>query len=241
MPKFDAIPQQLKAQARFCCWRYEERDGKTTKVPYNAMTGGKAQTNVPETFCDYTAAVERVGQYDGLGFRVADGICALDLDKCFDGDGSLKAWAQDVACQFAGCYMEKSPSGTGLRIIFMAPDFAFDKARYYINNRNLGFEVYVAGATNRFVTLTGNVYHEGALLDTTEPLQQVLDRYMRRSIDWIYTEPSKAKSYLTDESVLKKALKSSSGDKLKRLWSGDASGYGSASEADLALASILAF
>ena len=43
-------------------------------------------------------------------------------------------------------------------ILFTVPDgFQYDKARYYINNQKIGLEVYIAGCTNKFVTLTGNV------------------------------------------------------------------------------------
>lgn len=60
---------------------------------------------------------------------------------------------------FDTCYVEKSPSGLGLRGFFHVPgDYVFDKTVYYINNRSKGLEVYMPGATNRFVTVTGDVY-----------------------------------------------------------------------------------
>lgn len=46
---------------------------------------------------------------------------------------------------------------------------------------------------------------------------------------------------LDDEELLERARAARNGPKFERLWAGDASGYGSASEADLALCSLLAF
>ena len=54
-------------------------------------------------------------------------------------------------------YTEYSPSGTGVHIIAKVNNFKFDASTYYINNRKLGLEVYVAGATKKYLTITGNV------------------------------------------------------------------------------------
>lgn len=45
----------------------------------------------------------------------------------------------------------------------------------------------------------------------------------------------------TDDKLLARAFEAANGDKLRRLWNGDTTDYPSASEADLALASLLAF
>jgi hypothetical protein len=46
---------------------------------------------------------------------------------------------------------------------------------------------------------------------------------------------------LSDEEIVRKALDASNGEKFRRLWAGDASGYTSGSEADQALCSLLSF
>lgn len=56
---------------------------------------------------------------------------------------------------FKDLYIEKSPSGKGIRIIFLVDDFSYDKSKYYFNNQKLGLEEYVAGSTNKYVTITG--------------------------------------------------------------------------------------
>jgi putative DNA primase/helicase len=37
-----------------------------------------------------------------------------------------------------------------------------------------------AGATNRFVTVTGNVYADGDIAEKSNELQMILDKYMLR-------------------------------------------------------------
>ena len=39
------FPADIMQSGRFCCWRYEERDGRKTKVPYNPLTGQMARSN----------------------------------------------------------------------------------------------------------------------------------------------------------------------------------------------------
>ncbi|MGI6605778.1 MAG: nucleoside triphosphatase, partial [Peptococcia bacterium] len=170
----------LKDKPQFCCWKYEERSGRKTKVPYNPVTGKRAKPNQRGTFKDFSSAVAAISDYDGIGFLVGNDICVIDLDDCFDSGGKLKPISQSVVEVFGGCYMEHSPSGKGLHIFFKATGFNFDKTKYYINNRKLGVEVYVAGATNRFVTVTGNVFADGDIAEKSYELQMILDKYMLR-------------------------------------------------------------
>ena len=61
MIQTDNLPTKLRKMGRFCCWKYEERDGKKTKVPYNPKTGGKAQSTNPATFAPLPAGMEGPG------------------------------------------------------------------------------------------------------------------------------------------------------------------------------------
>jgi len=47
------IPGELKSVPQWVVWRAESRDGKITKVPYNARTHQKAKSNNPKTWGDY--------------------------------------------------------------------------------------------------------------------------------------------------------------------------------------------
>ena len=42
---FVNIPQELKSNASFCLWKYEKRNGRSTKVPYNPRNGQPAKSN----------------------------------------------------------------------------------------------------------------------------------------------------------------------------------------------------
>ena len=49
---FVNIPQELKTNASFCLWKYEKRNGRATKVPYDPRTRQPAKTNDTSTFSD---------------------------------------------------------------------------------------------------------------------------------------------------------------------------------------------
>jgi hypothetical protein len=59
--------------------------------------------------------------YDGIGFVFcsADPYVGVDLDNCRDPEvGTVAEWAQKIIDSFADSYVEASPSGTGVHIIF---------------------------------------------------------------------------------------------------------------------------
>ena len=199
---FVNIPQELKANAFFCLWKKERRNGKPTKVPYNPKTGERARTNDPFTFSDFNTAMTSyaMGGWNGIGYRVSEGIGAIDIDHCIREDGSLNDVAASVLSLLPDTYFEKSPSGTGLRGFFrLSPDFAYDKTVYYINNRKLGLEVYLPGATNRFVTVTGDVYRPGTVSGNDDALQTVLNKLMKRRSQAGPGFQGTPISYFTDE------------------------------------------
>ena len=157
---FVNIPRALKSSCSFCVWRKEKRNGKAIKIPYDPKTGQMAKTNDPSTFSDFATAMKvyalgtATSHWDGIGFRVSEGIGAIDIDHCLRPDGSLNDVAASILSFLKNAYFERSPSGTGLRGLFrLDADFTYDKTRYYINNRRFGLEVYFPGVTNRFVIL----------------------------------------------------------------------------------------
>ena len=241
---FVNIPDVLKQTASFCVWKLEKRSGRPTKVPYNPRTGAMARTNDPSTFADFNTAMKSyaIGGWDGIGYRVSEGIGAIDIDHCIREDGSLNDVAASILGIFPDAYFERSPSGTGLRGFFrLSPDFAYDKTVYYINNRKHGLEVYLPGTTNRFVTVTGDMFRAGTVTQDDAVLKTALDTFMKRSTR-VSAKTIEASSYLDDDGVIAHALASESGDKFKALYAGNwEEGYDSQSDADMALVSILAF
>lgn len=255
----DNLPPELRETGLFCCWRYEDRNGKRTKVPYNPRTRGRAQSTNPSTFAPLVSALETMerGGYDGVGVGVFGSLGAIDIDHCVDDSGKLSELARDVVATIHG-YTEYSPSGHGLRVLFTVPDgFQYNKVRYYINNQRAGLEVYIAGATKKYVTVTGNAINPGYPLEERgEQLAAVLEKYMRRTSavrELPTTPPPEALVHgggnssrqgaesFDDATLIERASQSRSGIAFARLWAGDTSGYKSRSEADIALCNMLAF
>lgn len=183
MSKCENLPADLRENSRFCLWRYEERDGRQAKVPYDPLNGEKARANDPNTFSDFATA-ERVlerrpERFRGLGIGLFGDLVGVDIDNCVDGTGELSPLARDVV-ELLDSYAERSPSGSGLHVLCRAPGFTFDPARYYTKNSGLGLEVYVAGQTSRYLTVTGDVVRDAPIRTCPEALQELLERYMRR-------------------------------------------------------------
>lgn len=241
---FVNIPDALKQSASFCVWKLEKRSGRPTKVPYDPRTRQMAKTNEPDTFTDFKTAMKAyaIGGWDGIGYRVSEGIGAIDIDHCIREDGSLNDVAASILGIFSTAYFERSPSGTGLRGFFkLSPDFAYDKTVYYINNRKHGLEVYLPGTTNRFVTVTGDMFRPGTVDRDDEALRDLLDTFMKRSTR-VSNKTIEPASYLDDEGVIAHASASASGDKFKALYEGHwEEGYDSQSDADMAFVSMLCF
>lgn len=206
-------------------------------MPYQT-NGLRADSANKATFTNYAIAVRHRAGYDGIGIGVFGDICAIDIDSCVE-NGVLSDMAENIIARM-DTYTEYSPSGTGVRILFKASLPAYDKDRYYINNRQIKLEVYVAGYTSRFVTVTGNAISGAGIEERTDALAEVLEKYMRKSEKPVsrVTAPG---SYLSDTSVLQKAMASKQAEKFKALWNGIIPDGKSHSEADAALCAMLAF
>lgn len=260
---YNNLPDELKRRGLFCLWRYEKVKGRLSKTPYS-LRGGRAKSTDRKSFCDFNSAVNAVSKYSGIGLGIFDGYCAVDIDHCV-ADGKLSELALDVI-NAMNSYTEYSPSGEGVRIIFRADGFKYDKEKYYINNHKIGLEIYVSGSTNKYVTLTGNVIRNVPIADRSDKLSDILNKYMcknncqfavcnsqlnqysKTSVPPLMTASSTTelskggigcRGSLPDDEVLSKAKAAKNGAKFSELWSGNFDK--SHSEADLALCSMLAF
>lgn len=232
---YEKLPKELKENALFCLWKYELRNGRKTKVPYQT-NGKRADSSNKACFSDFDTVANLAQNYDGIGMGVFQPFVAVDIDHCVDG-GKLSDMATDII-EMLNSYTEYSPSESGVRIIAKVDNLSYDKAKYYINNQKIGLEVYVSGMTNKFVTLTGNPIREALITERTEEIMAILDKYMRKPV--VAPNPKKViGSYLSDESIIEKASKSKQGEKFSALWNGEFES--SHSEADQALCAILSF
>jgi putative DNA primase/helicase len=149
--RVEGIPEELKTYHQWVTWRLKERDGRRTKVPIDAATGRRASARDSRTWATFDEArevYEDGGRYHGLGFVFSSGdpFFGLDLDGVVDlATGDLDRTAAKVVAvaRESGCYVEYSPSGTGLHVIGKGTVEPF--------NRD-GREAYCA---ERFFTLTG--------------------------------------------------------------------------------------
>lgn len=133
----DVVPTELKLQKLWLLWREEPDEGKEKPKKVAHCANGRkryGKQGKPEdvanlvTF-DAALAAYNAAQdyYAGLGIALLQGmgIGALDLDDCIDASGKPVS-DLDVrrilrACP--DCYIERSPSGGGLRVIGSTEEF----------------------------------------------------------------------------------------------------------------------
>lgn len=226
----ECIPDELKILPQWVLWRAALRDGKTTKVPYT-LNGHKAKSNDHRTWAGFNEvyAAYEDGQGDGIGFVFSeyDDVVGVDLDKCVNDDGSLIPQARAIV-EDLNSYTEFSISGKGVHVIIRA-----DLER---GIRNGPVEVYPSG---RYFTMSGHVLEERGEIKES---QGAIDRLVK-----LLRPPKKERPkrtgghYVSNDDLVNRAMNAKNGAKFTALWNGDISGYGSHSEADLALLSILMF
>lgn len=254
--KTENIPEELKKRGLFCLWKYEERKGKRTKVPYNpndyTQRGDSTQKACFAEFDSVIFAAEEAQilsgmSFDGIGIGIFDRIGGVDIDHCILSDGSLSEMAAEIV-EIMDSYTEISPSGQGLRILFSVPQgFSYDRERFYIKKSDIGLECYLPGMTNRFLTITGNALRDQdlqerqALPDRSQELLRVIQKYMKRKETPQGQRQTGQVMSLSDQDLIRKACNSS--QEFAALFSGEWQllGYPSQSEADMALCNHLAF
>ena len=225
---YDNIPIELRELNRWVLYRltWDNKRRKYDKKPFNARTGGFAQSNNPNTWCDYETALGVVDLYDGLGFMLGDGIFGVDIDGVELNDPVVREVLTTL-----NSYAEVSPSVKGVHIICIGkkPDGACRKAN---------FECYEKG---RFFTVTGKVIEPyRTLRECTEPIKPLHLKYLARQEEKTFlTTPSHDRrgESLTDEEVIEKA---SRGSKFNDLYY-FSSFSGDASKDDMSLINILIF
>jgi primase-polymerase (primpol)-like protein len=248
----EAIPETLRKRDQWVCWREEERDGKPTKIPVTPGAGGFASSTESETWASFEAALDytETAHADGVGFVFTDDdpIVGIDLDDCRDPEtGDVDDAALDII-ERLDSYTEVSPSGTGYHVLVTGtlPDG---------RNRRGSVELY---DTARFFTVTGNhvertptrvarrqdalrAIHREYVQDTERDTASESEQRDGTDDESPTTETANVDVDLEDQQLLEKARNASNGEKFKRLWNGNAAGYDSQSEADMALCCLLAF
>ena len=121
---FPNLPATLKQIPNWIRWELEERDGKQTKVPYVVGTNRPAAINNPSDWTGFKTAiaiVPAISGSEGLGFvingRAAElGLVGFDIDGCRNPEnGEITEWAYRLI-KCLNSYTEVTPSGTGVRV-----------------------------------------------------------------------------------------------------------------------------
>ena len=261
--KYLKIPKEMKQIRRWICYKVETRDGKQTKIPYNAINGDYAKSNDPMTWTVFRVAIMGCVKYgfDGIGFMLGEdkttGVkyFGIDLDNHEDENGN-KPMNQDEFFDFSSefintlqSYTEYSHSGEGIHIICKGtlPEGARRKA-------GVGVEMYDKG---RFFTMTGKVILDLPINDRTEEIKPLWEKYLNKKEEndipegfkgIVFGENRQSKtlelspSNMNDNELIDKIQSSRFGAEFMDLYNGDMSKYkNDHSAADMAMCQILAF
>ena len=254
--------KQLQKEKRWCLWRREtDKAGRPTKIPYSA-TGQRAKSNDQNTWNDFETVTRANagGNYDGRGLFFSDDLCGIDIDGDHDGGENTNPLAAEVLALFSGTYAERSPSGTGMHILFRVDpqriphtDGGKLDPAYYLKNPKNGLEFYAGNLTNRYFTFTSDRVSAGDVVtNQTEALLTFLDKYMKRperkaarpAPDGPGSPVQTAQPMdIRIPARLAKARAAGNGDDFRALYDrGDLTAYkGDHSAADIALCGMLAF
>ena len=241
---FPAVPAELKARRQWVCWRAETRDGKPTKIPYQTIKRKgeylKAQSNQADTWTDYQTVCDHLDNFSGIGFVFSgdDPYCGIDLDDCLDAQGELKDWAKPIVDRIKGVgYGERSPSGNGIKFWTRATLPTEAKHKAYIVKDADAIEAY---DRVRYFTVTGR--GKGDIGDGQAVIDWLVQEYLSEpQRPTQTTERQPATENLNAGEVIERIRKSPQSAKFEALMRGNTTGYGSQSEADLALCGVITF
>lgn len=248
MNNFDAIPSEMKAYRQWITWREEhvsevvngETVWKKTKMPYNPLTARKASVTMPDNWVTFDEALEvfQQGHYSGIGFVLTadDPYVFIDFDKPKDflsREDQLEILnRQQKIYDSFDSYSEVSPSGAGLHIICKAPNLESGRRRGSI-------ELY---SSNRYMTMTGNVYGNKTDINERAELTQILYNEMQPKVMAAGSYQGSLEQKLTDDELYHVIINAENGAKAKDLIEGNwINYYQSQSEADFALINIISY
>lgn len=159
------IPAFLRRNARWAPFALVPKPGKPGKFDKVPRHAGNIQfglsTAKPASWFSFAEALgayqRHAGTVHGIGYCLTGphGIVGVDLDGCSDYVGRPTPWAAEVLreAKRRGYYVERSPSGTGFRVLY-AGETPEDWT-----NKEAGIEVY-GGHDARFLTVTGHAVRE---------------------------------------------------------------------------------
>lgn len=261
----------LAAWPQFVTWfavPHPDKPGKLNKFPCNWQTGDVIDAHDPKYWTTAENALAHAARWDrghgsGAGFVLTetDPFFFLDADRAYDPTtGTWSALALELCSRLSGAAFEVSVSHTGLHLLGQTAPL-----EHGCRNVPLGLELYTS---KRFVALTGISAVGSVNTDLTAPLAAIAAQYFpfTETGEWEAWTTEPVAEYTgpeDDDELIRKALASASKNAAAAfggrgnptfadLWEARADvlgawrpGEGSkpygASEADQALANMLAF
>jgi hypothetical protein len=171
------VPDDLTERDQWVLWRFETRNGRPTKVPYQ-VTDRLADVSRPATWTTFEDVLNEwrrnPRRYSGLGFVFCneDPFAGIDLDDSLDDRGAVKAWARGIVERFSDTYMETSSSGKGLKI------WARGLLPANLPGVKVGEGAIELYDHARYFTVTGRAYR-GAPLQVEDHADDLLALYQR--------------------------------------------------------------
>lgn len=170
-------------------WRWELRKDAWTKPPYMAVNPRrKAKNNDPATWAPYPTAVETLkranGAMDGIGFALPDTpFDVVDLDHCLDPKtGTVDEWAATWVNAANGAYVERTPSGAGLRIIGLGTGEKLHR-KWSVKGPRKDAAIEIYRGCERYITVTGAQLGECKELAPLNILDKIKAHYDTKQTD----------------------------------------------------------
>ena len=241
-------PQFLINKPVWVLWRFETRNDKVTKVPYQ-INGKRASTTTPSTWNNYYQICSAISgdkngnthRYDGIGICFDGSFVGIDIDHCVV-DGVASDCAMDI-CASLGTYAEYSPSMGGIHVLIEG-DIDLPKNK----NKELGIEIYKKG---RFFTFTSKKLPDvpQEMRENTSELTRLYAKYIHDNFEQAHLTSAPVElevvpptAALSIESVMDRMQHCSKWEDIKALMDGNLAAYSmDDSAADLALCNHLAF
>jgi hypothetical protein len=176
---------QIKLIPQWVAWKWQERDGRSVKVPHDLMTEAAIDAHDSEHWYPYEQAAKIYKfAFDGIGYVIThdDGIIGIDLDDCVD-DGKLNCFAQSIVDNVPS-YWEISPSGTGIKGYLIG-----ELGDYRSKSATAPIEVYQG---RRFFTFTGKSIAQEQIGTVNDWFMRFMETHMvRKTLDSIKVDVSR--------------------------------------------------
>ncbi|WHI60777.1 DUF927 domain-containing protein [Mammaliicoccus lentus] len=233
------VPTEMAHLEQWLMWKAELNEkNEYDKIPYQ-LIGLKASSVNPSSWSNFEKSVEKLNEYDGVGFVLtkADDYIVLDLDDIHIDNETYEPLTDIAKEVMEKTWWEVSPSGTGIHAYFKGtiPDEVRRK------NKSEHLELY---SHSRFMTFTG--VNDGITREISSDqsyIDSLVERYFKREVST--NDPIKydiTPSNLDDNEVIQLMARSRNAERLSKLMSGGWQDlFESQSEADLSLLNALAF